>query len=176
MSRGSDRCECPNRPLASSRVCSADALRSHNILQRLRWAMLFAFASRLPASQALRRFARSRGKRVEQGQFVRLHIACQRLCKITPAAVAPFAAADKMAKLTAALCLSCASAMVYTNPTSVTPRRTGVSFLPVKLQSGNSKETFAKFVAHTHRERSAQHDAGVVPRHRSAAQFHICRA
>ena len=136
----------------------------------------FAFASRLPASQALRRFARSSRRRVEQGQFVRLHIACQRLCKITPAAVAPFAAADKMAKLTAALCLSCASAMVYTNPTSVTPRRTGVSFLPVKLQSGNSKETFAKFVAHTHRERSAQHDAGVVPRHRSAARFHICRA
>ena len=40
VSRGSDRCECPNRPLASSRVCSADALRSRNILQRLRWAML----------------------------------------------------------------------------------------------------------------------------------------
>ena len=79
-----------------------------------------------------------------------------------------------MAKLTAALCLSCASAMVYNNPTAVTPRRTGVSFLPVQLQSGNSKETFAKFVAHTHRERSAQHDAGVVPRHRSAAQSHIC--
>ena len=81
-----------------------------------------------------------------------------------------------MAKLTAALCLSCASAMVYTNPTSVTPRRTGVSFLPVQLQSGNSKETFAKFVARTHRERSAQRDTMKVPRHRSAAQFHICRA
>ena len=47
---------------------------------------------------------------------------------------------------------------------------------PCKLQSGNSKETFAKFVARTHRERSAQRDATKVPRHRSAAQFHICRA
>ena len=80
-----------------------------------------------------------------------------------------------MAKLTAALCLSCASAMVYTNPTSVTQRRTGVSFLPVQLQSGNSKETFAKFVARTHRERSAQRDTIKVPRHRSAARCHICR-
>ena len=40
----------------------------------------------------------------------------------------------------------------------------------------NSKETFAKFVARTHRERSAQHDTIKVPRHRSAARFHICRA
>ena len=39
----------------------------------------------------------------------------------------------------------------------------------------NSKETFAKFVARTHRERSAQRDTIKVPRHRSAAQFHICR-
>ena len=49
-------------------------------------------------------------------------------------------------------------------------------FPPCKLQSGNSKETFAKFVARTHRERSAQRDTIKVPRHRSAAQFHICRA
>jgi hypothetical protein len=40
----------------------------------------------------------------------------------------------------------------------------------------DSKETFAKFVARTHRERSAQRDITKVPRHRSAAQFHICRA
>jgi len=46
---------------------------------------------------------------------------------------------------------------------------------PGKLQSGNSKETFAKFVARTHRERSAQRDATKVPRHRSAARCHICR-
>ena len=81
-----------------------------------------------------------------------------------------------MAKLTAALCLSCASAMVYNNPTAVTPRRTGVSFLPVRQLCQDSKETFAKFVARTHRERSAQRDTMKVPRHRSAAQFHICRA
>ena len=45
-----------------------------------------------------------------------------------------------MARLTAALCLSCASAMSYHNPVKA-PQRTGTSFLPVKLQSGNSKET-----------------------------------
>ena len=33
-----------------------------------------------------------------------------------------------------------------------------------------------KFVARTHRERSAQRDTIKVPRHRSAARFHICRA
>ena len=33
-----------------------------------------------------------------------------------------------------------------------------------------------KFVARTHRERSAQRDTTKVPRHRSAARFHICRA
>ena len=67
VSRGSDRCECPNRPLASSRVCSADALRSHNILQRLRWAMLSPSppSSSVPALCLLQR----RGKRVEQGQL-----------------------------------------------------------------------------------------------------------
>ena len=32
-----------------------------------------------------------------------------------------------------------------------------------------------KFVARTHRERSAQRDALKVPRHRSAARCHICR-
>ena len=79
-----------------------------------------------------------------------------------------------MAKLTAALRLSCASAMVYNNPTAVTPRRTGVSFLPVQCRVA-TKETFAKFVARTHRERSAARHYK-VPRHRSAAQFHICRA
>ena len=41
----------------------------------------------------------------------------------------------------------------------------------VKLK-GNKQ----KFVARTHRERSAQRDTTKVPRHRSAAQFHICRA
>ena len=80
----------------------------------------------------------------------------------------------KMARLTAALCLSCASAMSYHNPVKA-PQRTGTSFLPVKLQSGNSKETKQKFVARTHRERSAQRDAIEVPRHRSAARCHICR-
>ena len=79
-----------------------------------------------------------------------------------------------MARLTAALCLSCASAMSYHNPVKP-PQRTGTSFLPVKLQSGNSKETKQKFVARTHRERSAQRDAIEVPRHRSAARCHICR-
>ena len=38
------------------------------------------------------------------------------------------------------------------------------------------KGNIAKFVARTHRERSAQRDTIKVPRHRSAAQFHICRA
>ena len=79
-----------------------------------------------------------------------------------------------MARLTAALCLSCASAMSYHNPVKP-PQRTGTSFLPVKLQSGNSKETKQKFVARTHRERSAQRDAITPPRHRSAARCHICR-
>ena len=45
---------------------------------------------------------------------------------------------------------------------------------PCKLQSGNSKETKQKFVARTHRERSAQRDAITPPRHRSAARCHIC--
>jgi hypothetical protein len=176
VSRGSDRCECPNRPLASSRVCSADALRSHNILQRLRWAMLFAFASRLPASQALRRFARSSRKRVEQGQFVRLHIACQRLCKITPAAVAPCAAADNMAKLTAALCLSCASAMVYQNPTAVTARRTGVSFLPVR-QLRPTQRKHLQNSSHTRIAREARSTTlawcpGTAPRRNSTSVAH----
>ena len=49
-------------------------------------------------------------------------------------------------------------------------------FFTCKLQSGNSKETFAKFVARTHRERSAQRDAITVPRHRSYTPFKICRA
>ena len=48
-------------------------------------------------------------------------------------------------------------------------------FFTCKLQSGNSKETFAKFVARTHRERSAQRDAITVPRHRSYTPFKICR-
>ena len=72
--------------LACSALRMRSALRSHNILQRRR--CISRFASRLAASQALRRFARIFRKRVEQRQFVRLHIACQRLCKITPAAVA----------------------------------------------------------------------------------------
>ena len=38
------------------------------------------------------------------------------------------------------------------------------------------KGNIAKFVARSHRERSAQRDTIKVPRHRSAAQFHICRA
>ena len=49
-------------------------------------------------------------------------------------------------------------------------------FFTCKLQSGNSKETFAKFVARTHRERSAQRDAITVPRHRSYTPFKICCA
>ena len=113
---------------------------------------------------------------MEQGQFLRLGCVVSDRGVILPLGSDREGAATIMAKLTAALCLSCASAMVYNNPTAVTPRRTGVSFLPVQLQSGNSKETFAKFVARTHRERSAQRDTIKVPRHRSAAQFHICRA
>ena len=79
-------------------------------------------------------------------------------------------AADKMAKLTAALCLSCASAMVYQNPTAVTARRTGVSFLPVKLQSGNSKATLqnSSHVRIAREARSGQRP-GTAPQHNSTS-------
>ena len=133
------------------------------------------FSSRLPASQALPKSARSRGKPINQEHLTVSHASSGSSVNLHRAVTAKEQPRN-MAKLTAALCLGCASAMVYTNPTAVTARRTGVSFLPVKLQSGNSKETFAKFVARTHRERSAQRDNIKVPRHRSAAQFHICRA
>ena len=42
-------------------------------LQRRRWAMVFRFSSRLAASQALRRFARSRGKPINQEHLTVSH-------------------------------------------------------------------------------------------------------
>ena len=61
-------------------------------------------------------------------------------CETAPASHYARSRLTAMARLTAALCLSCASAMSYHNPVKA-PQRTGTSFLPVKLQSGNSKET-----------------------------------
>ena len=133
--RRSDRCECANRLLASSRVCYADALRCRNICSAGRCD----FTSRLSASQALKRLVRSSRTFAEQGIS---HVGVRQLGRESNYA-GPWTAEEqppKMARLTAALCLSCASAMSYHNPVKA-PQRTGTSFLPVKLQSGNSKET-----------------------------------
>ena len=122
-------------PEAASRV--APRMRSDLCSAWQAWAM--RFASRLPASQALRRFARS--PQDASCGVARLMTRCrgpnERQPPASHYAVRP---ADTMARLTAALCLSCASAMSYHNPVKA-PQRTGTSFLPVKLQSGNSKET-----------------------------------
>ncbi len=138
--RGSDRCECPNRPLASSRAllrgCGAP-ISQH--LQRR--AMRCVFPLRQPSS----------GLPGSPEDCKESWDACRARDFHTLGCVSDtqshFTLRDereeqprKMARLTAALCLSCASAMSYHNPVKA-PQRTGTSFLPVKLQSGNSKET-----------------------------------
>jgi hypothetical protein len=81
-----------------------------------------------------------------------------------------------MAKLTAALCLSCASAMVYNNPTAVTPRRTGVSFLPVQLQSETQRQHLQNSsharIAREARSATLQRCPGTAPRRNSTSVAH----
>ena len=81
-----------------------------------------------------------------------------------------------MAKLAAALCLSCASAMVYTNPTAVTPRRTGVSFLPVKLQSETQRQHLQNSsharIAREARSATLQRCPGTAPQRNSTSAAH----
>ena len=82
----------------------------------------------------------------------------------------------KMAKLTAALCLSCASAMVYTNPTSVTARRTRVSFLPVNCRVATQRKHLQNSsharIAREARSATLQRCPGTAPRLDSTSAAH----
>ena len=51
----------------------------------------------------------------------------------------------------------------------------GHQFFACEIAERQLKGNKQKFVARTHRERSAQRDALKLPRHRSAARCHICR-
>ena len=60
-----------------------------------------------------------------------------------------------MARLAAAVCLSCASAMVYHNPTAVQSRRTGTSFLPVNCRAATQRKHFKIRRTNASREKRA---------------------
>ena len=132
--------------------------------------MVSRFASRLPAFQALRRFERSRGKAINHISL--LTMPRQIVILLCPSTARRAATEDGEAH---------GSAMFELRERDELPQpcqsttEDGHLVPPCKLQSGNSKETKQKFVARTHRERSAQRDAIEVPRHGSADEFHICR-
>ena len=65
-----------------------------------------------------------------------------------------------MARLTAALCLSCASAMSYHNPVKA-PQRTGTSFLPANCRVATQRKQTKIRRTHASREkRAARHYEG----------------
>ena len=143
------RCECPCAEASSSSRCSADALGSRNICSAGRCD----FTSRLSASQALKRLVRSSRTFAEQGIS---HVGVRQLGRESNYA-GPWTAEEqppKMARLTAALCLSCASAMSYHNPVKA-PQRTGTSFLPANCRVATQRKQTKIRRTHASREKRA---------------------
>ena len=81
-----------------------------------------------------------------------------------------------MAKLAAALCLSCASAMVYHNPTAVQSRRTGTSFLPVNCRAATQRKHLQNSsharIAREARSTTLAWCPGTVPRRNPTSAAH----
>ena len=96
-------------------------------------------------------------------------------CETAPASHYARSRLTAMARLTAALCLSCASAMSYHNPVKA-PQRTGTSFLPVNCRAATQRKQ-NKNSSHARIAREARSTTlawcpGTAPRRNSTSVAH----